>query len=233
MSIADNVKRVLDNVNHAAANAGRRPEDIIVLAASKMNDTANIRQAFDAGITHFGENRVQELREKYAQNAYADAQLHFIGHLQKNKAKDVTGICTLIHSVDSMSLAEAISKKALSLGCIQDVLIEINVADEASKSGISFSKADELICQAATLPGLRIAGLMAIPPASAEKSETRNYFDTMYNLFVDIKGKKYDNVIMSFLSMGMSRDYEDAIAAGANIVRIGTSIFGLRDYSHI
>ena len=231
MSIADNVKTVFERVNNAAVRAGRDPADITVLAASKMNGAGRVREAFDAGIRDFGENRVQELREKYSLGAYDGANLHFIGHLQKNKVKDVTGICKLIHSVDSIPLAETISKKACALGIVQDVLIEINVGGEASKSGILQSEADELICAVSNFPGIRVSGLMAIPPADADMTETRNYFDLMYKLFVDIKSKKYDNVNMSFLSMGMSRDYEDAILAGANIVRIGTSIFGLRDYS--
>lgn len=231
MDIADNVKEILGRAENAARRAGRDFSEITVLAASKMNDAARVRQAFDAGIRHFGENRVQEMREKLAQGAYDGAALHFIGRLQKNKVKDVTGVCRLIHSVDSESLAEAISKRAESAGIAQDVLIEINVGAEESKSGISPAAADELICRIAGFSGIRVSGLMAIPPASAGITETRNYFDLMYKLFVDIKDKKYDNVNMSFLSMGMTRDFEDAIMAGSNIVRIGTAIFGARNYA--
>ena len=233
MSIADNVQAVFERVNNAAALAGRDASEITVLAASKMNDFFRIREAFDAGIRCFGENRVQELREKYPQGAYEGADIHFIGHLQKNKVKDVTGVCSLIHSVDSQALAEVMSRKAASLGIVQDILIEINIGGEASKSGIDFASAEELVCSAAQLDSVRVCGLMAIPPAGAEKAENRNYFDSMYNLFVDIRDKKYDNVYMRFLSMGMTKDFEDAILSGSNIVRIGTSIFGPRDYSHI
>lgn len=233
MDIASNVKEILERAENAALRAGRDFSEITVLAASKMNGADRIREAFDAGIRAFGENRVQELREKNAQGAYNGAELHFIGHLQKNKVKDVTGVCRLIHSVDSVSLAEAISKKADTLGIVQDILIEVNVGAEESKSGISPEKVSELVSAASNFHGIHVAGLMAIPPAGANMAETRNYFDFMYQLFVDIKDKKYDNVNMSFLSMGMSRDFEDAILAGSNIVRIGTSIFGLRNYSHI
>lgn len=233
MSIADNVRAVFERVNNAAVRAGRDAAEITILAASKMNDTSRVREAFDAGIRYFGENRVQELREKYPQGAYDGAEIHFIGHLQKNKVKDVTGICSLIHSVDSQALAEAISKKAAALGIAQDVLIEVNIGGEASKSGVDAAMAEELVCSVAQLPAIRVCGLMAIPPASAEKAENRNYFESMYNLFVDIRDKKYDNVYMRSLSMGMTKDFEDAILSGSNIVRIGTSIFGPRDYSHI
>lgn len=233
MSISDNVQVILERVEKAAIQSGRSLSDITVLAASKMNDAARVREAFDAGIRCFGENRVQELREKYPQGAYEGADLHFIGHLQKNKAKYVTGVCSLIHSVDSFELAEAISKKAVSLGIRQNILLEVNVGREDAKSGVLPEAAEDILASISTLPGICLSGLMAIPPASANSAETRNYFKFMYNLFVDIRAKKYDNVSMSFLSMGMSRDYEDAILAGSNIVRIGTSIFGKRDYSRI
>lgn len=233
MDISDNVKFVLERVNEAALHSGRSFSDITVLAASKMNGFTQIREAFDAGIKDFGENRVQELKEKYNQGAYSGANLHFIGHLQKNKVKDIVGICRLIHSVDSFSLAETISKKAIAVGKVQDILVEVNIGREASKSGIALERTEELICTISGLQGIHVSGLMAIPPANAEKNEIRNYFNLMYKLFVDIRGKKYDNVNMSFLSMGMSGDYEDAILAGSNIVRIGTLIFGSRDYSRI
>jgi len=228
MEIAENVRRVLDEIGAAAAAAGRPPEDVLLLAASKMNDTARVREAFAAGVAAFGENRVQEMTEKLAQGAYDGAQLHFIGHLQRNKVKNVVGVCDLIQSVDSRELLERISARAVSLGIVQDVLLEVNIGGEAAKSGAAPAEADELCACAAGLPGLRVRGLMTIPPISGGPGGNRKFFDAMYNLFVDIGGKKYDNVNMQILSMGMSGDFCDAIAAGANLVRIGTAIFGSR-----
>lgn len=228
--ICDNVKRILDDIAAISLKTGRRPDDISLVAATKMNDADKVREAIAAGIKICGENRVQELEAKLAQNAYEGAELHFIGHLQRNKVKNVTGKCSLIQSVDSSELMGLISKRAESLGIVQNVLVEINVGDEVSKSGITLSSADELIAQAAGFPGIRVEGIMCIPPVSDDLRETCNYFQAMYNLFVDIKGKKYDNVNMRFLSMGMSGDYSLAIAQGANMVRVGSAIFGMRHY---
>ncbi|MBQ6539645.1 MAG: YggS family pyridoxal phosphate-dependent enzyme [Oscillospiraceae bacterium] len=229
-SISDNVKYILDSVAEAAVKAGRKPEDIAVVAASKMNSAERVREAIAAGIKICGENRVQEMEEKLKEGAYSGAELHFIGHLQRNKVKNVTGKCALIQSVDSGELMGLISKRASGLGIVQDVLIEVNVGDEDSKSGVQVFRAEELAAKAADFPGLRVKGLMCIPPFDADAKKTQNYFQTMYNLFIDIKAKKYDNVSMNILSMGMSGDFRQAIAEGADMVRVGTGIFGMRQY---
>ena len=229
-NIGDNVKAVLERIDSAAVKAGRDPAEIALVAATKMNDAERVQEAIKAGITICGENRVQEMEEKLAQNAYQGSELHFIGHLQKNKVRFVTGSCKLIQSVDSVQLMEMISNRAVGMGIVQDILIEINIGGEEAKSGITVCSADELIAQAAGFPGINVRGIMCIPPVSENISETCNYFRQMFNLFVDIKGKKYDNVSMSILSMGMSSDYAEAIAQGANMVRVGSAIFGMRHY---
>lgn len=231
MDIAENVRTVMERAARAAVEAGRRPEDITLVAASKMNGTAALRKAYDAGIRFFGENRVQEMREKLDENAYEGAGLHFIGRLQKNKLKYVVGTCELIHSVDSLELMELISKRALDLGLVQDVLLEVNIGREDSKGGFAPEVLPEALKAAENLSGLKVRGLMCIPPAGACESESRGYFKAMHQLFVDILAKKYDNVSMDFLSMGMSGDYEAAIAEGSNMIRVGSAIFGARQYS--
>lgn len=214
----------------AAVNAGRRPEEIFLVAASKMNDAGRVREAIGAGVKICGENRVQEMLEKQAQGAYEGAELHFIGHLQKNKAKQVVGLASLIHSVDSMELLRIIDKSAASKGIIQDVLLEINIGAEASKSGFEPEKIFSVLEQTGSFPHVRVRGLMAIPPKCSSEEEITPYFVRMKQLFIDICEKKYDNVHMDFLSMGMSADYAAAIACGANMVRVGSAIFGQRIY---
>lgn len=230
MSIADNVKFVQEKVAAAAIKAGRNPEEISLVAATKMNSADRVREAIAAGIKICGENRVQELVEKNAQNAYEGSSLHFIGHLQKNKVRNLVGVVDLIQSAGSRELIEAIDKRAVNYGFIQDILIEVNIGREEAKSGIMAEELDETIAYASTLSGVRVKGLMAIPPISLKPSETVYYFDLMRKLFVDIGAKKYDNVIMQTLSMGMSHDYAEAIMSGANMVRVGTAIFGERHY---
>ena len=163
-------------------------------------------------------------------NAYAPCCVHFIGHLQKNKVKYLVGAVELIHSVDSPELMDAISRRAVSLGIVQDVLLEVNIGGEASKSGVSPDGLEALLAHAALCPGLRVKGLMTIPPAVSPGEENRWYFRQMYELFVDIRRKTYDNVTMAELSMGMSGDYEEAVRCGATIVRLGTALFGPRNY---
>lgn len=229
-TISDNVKRVLEDIRESAIKAGRNEDEVSLVAASKMNDASRIQEAIKAGIKICGENRVQELTDKLSQNAYEGAEVHFIGHLQKNKVKYVTGKCGLIQSVDSVTLMELISKRAESMGIVQNVLVEINVGMEDSKSGIDILKADELIAQAEKYRGIQVAGLMCIPPYTDDPKISCKYFRSMFNLFVDIQGKKYDNVNMRILSMGMSGDYSEAIAEGATMVRVGSAIFGMRHY---
>jgi len=229
--IADNVKRALDMAAEAAIASGRRPEDVTFLAASKMNSAERVREAYDAGIRFFGENRVQEMTEKNALGAYEGAELHFIGHLQQNKVKNVVGTAKLIHSVDSLALAQKIGARAAALGLRQRVLLEVNIGGEASKSGVEPEALDELAAAAGQVEGLAVEGLMTIPPVAESAAAARRYFERMYQLFVDIRAKKYDNINMYALSMGMSADFPEAIRAGATIVRVGTAVFGERNYN--
>lgn len=230
-SLEENVKRVMERVAAAAVAAGRQPEDVLLLAASKMNDAQRVEQAKKAGIKIFGENRVQEMEEKLKAGAYEGAQLHFIGHLQRNKVKNIVGHVDMIESVDSPELVSMIGKRAEEQGIMQSVLIEVNIGGEESKSGVRPDELPELLDIAGKTGGILVRGLMAIPPVSVDISQTRRYFDQMYNLFVDMRAKKYDNITMQFLSMGMSSDFEEAISCGANIVRVGTAIFGARHYA--
>lgn len=230
MDITESVERVKANIAAAAEKAGRRPEDIYLVAASKMNDSGRVREAIAAGIRICGENRVQEMVEKQAQGAYEGAELHFIGHLQKNKVKQVVGLASLIQSADSLELIRLIDKTALSRGIIQDILLEVNIGAEASKSGFSPAELPSALDSIARLDAVRVRGLMTIPPICSSRQEIEPYFVQMKQLFIDICGKKYDNIRMDFLSMGMSADYEAAIACGANMVRVGSAIFGARIY---
>ena len=230
MDIPESVAQVKANIAAAAEKADRRPEDIYLVAASKMNDSGRVREAIAAGIRICGENRVQEMVEKQAQGAYEGAELHFIGHLQKNKVKQVVGLASLIQSAVSLELIRVIDKTALSRGIIQDILLEVNIGAEASKSGFSPEELPSALDSIARLDAVRVRGLMTIPPICSSRQEIEPYFVQMKQLFIDICGKKYDNIRMDFLSMGMSADYETAIACGANMVRVGSAIFGKRIY---
>lgn len=229
-SITENVRLAREKINAAAESAGRSGSEVRLLAATKMNGPEAVQEAVRAGVDICAENRVQEFISKNAVNAYAPCCVHFIGHLQKNKVKYLVGAVELIHSVDSTELMDAISRRALSLGIVQDVLLEVNIGGEASKSGVAPDGLEALLTHAAQCGGLRVRGLMAIPPAVSAAEENRWYFRRMYELFVDIRRKKYDNVSMAELSMGMSGDYEEAVRCGATIVRLGTALFGPRNY---
>ena len=226
--VRDNVRRMRAAVDEAALRAGRRPEDVRLLAATKTNDAAHVRAAIGAGISLCGENRVQELADKLAQNAYAGAEVHLIGHLQKNKARQVVGRVRLIHSVDSRPLVQLLDRLAAGQGLRQKILLEVNIGGEASKSGLRPEEAMELSAEMGNYPSLQLCGLMAIPPVCETNGSNRRFFAKMYALSVDISAKKYDNVSMNCLSMGMSGDFADAIAEGATLVRIGSAIFGPR-----
>ena len=229
--ISENVKRVLAEVASAAERSGRSADEITLVAASKMNDAHRVREAFDAGVRVFGENRVQELEEKADDGAYEGAQLHFIGHLQRNKVKNVVGRVALIQSVDSEELIRLIGRRATALGLTQDVLLEVNIGREVQKSGVLPEESERYLQLIAETPSIAVRGLMAIPPVSDDMRAARRYFDEMMKLFVDIGAKKYDNIHMEILSMGMSADFEQAILAGANMVRVGSAIFGARNYA--
>ena len=231
MSIAENVARIRAQMDAAALAAGRDPKDILLCAATKMNDADAVRQAIAAGVDCCGENRVQELTAKLSEDAYRGKPVHFIGHLQTNKVRQVVGKVDLIHSVDSVRLLEAIDKEAVRQGIRQDILLEINIAGEESKSGFTVSELSPLLEKMGHYSGVSVRGLMAIPPICQNKTDNHKFFQEMCNLSVDITAKKYDNVWVDLLSMGMSGDFEDAIACGSNMVRLGTAIFGPRNYT--
>ena len=231
MSIAENIARIRAQMEAAAIKAGRDPKQIQLCAATKMNDADAVRQAIAAGVDCCGENRVQELVQKSGENAYEGAPVHFIGHLQTNKVKQVVGKVDLIQSVDRMNLLEAIQKEAARQGIFQDVLLEVNIGNEESKSGFQAQEILPLLEHIADFPNIRVKGLMAIPPISQNSGDNLKFFQEMYNLSVDIMRKKYDNVSVDCLSMGMSDDYEDAIFCGSTMIRVGTAIFGARDYT--
>ncbi len=231
MSITENVVQIQADLQAAALAAGRNPAEITLCAATKMNDADKVRQAIAAGIRVCGENRVQELTEKLAQNAYEGASVHFIGHLQTNKVRQVVGKVSLIQSVDSRRLLEAISKEAVRQGLCQDILLEVNIGLEESKSGFTPQEVLEILEKITDFPRIRVMGFMAIPPICQNPGDNNKFFQEICNLAVDITRKKYDNVSMEILSMGMSGDFADAIACGSTMIRIGTAIFGARDYT--
>ena len=231
MSIAENVARIRAEMEAAAQACGRDPKEIKLCAATKMNDADAVRQAIAAGVDCCGENRVQELTAKLAQKAYEGAPVHFIGHLQTNKVKQVVGKVDLIQSVDSERLLRAIDKEAAKQGIVQNILLEVNVGEEASKSGFAVEDILPLVEKCGDFSNICIKGLMAIPPISHNSGENLKFFQKMFHLSVDISAKKYDNVMVDCLSMGMSGDYPDAIACGSTMIRVGTAIFGARDYA--
>ena len=228
--IAKNVARVRAAMAEAARKAGRDPGEILLCAASKMNDAARVQAAVQAGVDCCGENRVQELMEKLPQGAYTGKPVHFIGHLQTNKVNKVVGNVALIQSVDREELLQAIEKAAAKLGIVQPILLEVNIGAEASKSGFTPEEAMAISSRMAEFPHCKLEGLMAIPPISEEPGGNSKYFAQMHQLLVDIRAKKYDNVSMACLSMGMTDDFPDAIRAGSTMIRVGTAIFGARHY---
>lgn len=230
MSISENIAAIRREIHLAAAKTGRTGADITLVGASKMNDAAACREAIAAGIDVLGENRVQEMTQKLAENAYDGVPLHFIGHLQRNKVKQVVGKAALIQSVSSTALLDEIEKNAEKLGIDQDILLEVNIGGEEAKSGFAPGALNEAACYAKTLPHVRVLGLMTIPPVETEPHGNMPLFARMKALYVDINKNIYDNKL-KYLSMGMSGDYAEAIEAGSNMVRVGTAIFGARNYS--
>ena len=228
-SIQENISAVRANIAAAALSVGRKPSEITLVGASKMNDSAACREAIAAGIDALGENRVQEMTQKLSENAYAGAPLHFIGHLQRNKVKMVVGKVALIESVGSLELLADIDRQAEKLGIVQSILLEVNIGSEEAKSGFLPEELSAAAEQARAFSHVELRGLMAIPPVSEEEHGSVPYFEKVRALFVDINAKLYDNKL-DILSMGMSGDYEDAIRCGATMVRVGTAIFGARHY---
>ena len=233
MSIAENVAKIRAQIAEAAIAVGRDPRQIQLCAATKMNDADAVRQAIAAGVDCCGENRVQELTAKLAENAYEGAPVHFIGHLQTNKVKQVVGKVDLIQSVDSLRLLAAINKEAAKQGIVQNILLEVNVGEEASKSGFRVEDILPVVEKSSEFPNICIKGLMAIPPIQQFDGENLKFFQKMFQLSVDIRNKIEDNVKVDCLSMGMSGDYPDAIRCGSTMIRVGTAIFGARDYARI
>lgn len=229
MSIAENIAHIRQEIDAAARETGRTGKDITLVGASKMNDAARCREAIAAGIDALGENRVQEMTEKLAENAYDGAPLHFIGHLQRNKVRQVVGKAALIQSVGSDPLLDEIEKQAEKLGLVQDILLEVNVGGEEAKSGFAPEAVFAAAQRAKTLEHVRLRGLMTVPPIETEPGQNLANFEKVHGLYVDINQKLYDNML-DILSMGMSGDFTDAIRAGATMVRVGTAIFGRRAY---
>ena len=230
MSIAENIARVREEIAAAAKEAGRDPGEITLVGASKMNDAAACREAIAAGIDALGENRVQEMTQKLGENAYDGAPLHFIGHLQRNKVKQVVGHVSLIQSVGSLELLDEIEKVAANKGLVQDILLEVNVGGEEAKSGFAPADTEAAAEAALSRSHVRVLGLMTIPPADADRDTNMRYFEEVRALYVDINRKMFHNSF-KYLSMGMSGDFADAIRCGANMVRVGTAIFGARNYT--
>ena len=229
-SIRENIAAIRAQIDAAARETGRTGADITLVGASKMNDAATCQEAIAAGINALGENRVQEMTAKLAEDAYRGAPLHFIGHLQRNKVKQVVGKAALIQSIGSPELLAEVDRQAEKLGIVQDILLEVNIGGEEAKSGFAPDAVEQAAAQAKTLAHVRVRGLMTIPPADATREENMAYFEKVRALYVDISRKMYDNGL-EYLSMGMSGDFADAIRAGANMVRVGSAIFGARDYS--
>lgn len=233
MSLEENIARVKANMARAAAEAGRDPGEVTLVAATKVQTSDTIRAAIAAGITVCGENRVQELTAHLDDYAYDGARVHFIGHLQTNKVRFVVGRVDLIESVDSLRLLEAVERQAEKLNLVQDILLEVNIGREESKGGCLPEDLPALARQAMVLPHVRLRGLMSIPPAAAAPGANRSFFAETRQLYVDIRRQIGDNnTDIDCLSMGMSGDYEDAIREGATLVRVGTALFGPRPPMH-
>ncbi len=228
--IADNLKMVHEKIEAACKRSGRNPSEVTLLCVSKTKPLELIEECIKAGETSFGENYVQELCDKIQEEDNKDLNWHMIGHLQRNKVKYILGKTTLIHAVDSLRLAEQIEKECVKKGLEADILLEVNVAREESKFGFTVDNLLENLLEIAKFPHVHIKGLMTSAPYVTNPEENRKYFAQLKQISVDIEGKNIDKVIMSVLSMGMTNDYEIAVEEGATVVRVGTAIFGARNY---
>ncbi len=228
--IAENYKNVLLNIDNSCKEAGRDSKEVTLIAVSKTKPLSDLKEAYAAGARDFGENHVQELVEKIPQMP-EDVRWHMIGHLQRNKVKYIIGKVYLIHSVDSLKLAQEISKESVKAGVNTDILIEVNIASEESKWGMGYDEAVNLVTECSQLPGVSVKGLMCVAPITDNAEDNRKYFKALRQLSVDIEAKKIHNVSMSVLSMGMTGDYMVAAQEGATYLRVGTGIFGARDYN--
>lgn len=225
--IRENLQEVRERMKRACERSGRNIEDVTLISVSKTKPVEMLMEAYEAGSREFGENRVQEILEKYPRMP-EDVRWHMIGHLQKNKVRQVIGKAVLIHSVDTVELAEQIEKEAAKQGLDVDILLEINVAEEESKFGFHVEEAEAAVRKISLLPHVHVKGLMTIAPFVANSEDNREVFKKLSHLYVDIREKNIDNVSMSVLSMGMTGDYEVAIEEGATMIRVGTGIFGAR-----
>ena len=230
MNIRENLEEVERRITAAAERSGRKRDDILLVAVTKTHPADMMNEAIRLGVTDIGENKPQELRDKYAD--VLPVKWHLIGHLQTNKVKYVIDKVCLIHSVDSVKLMDEIERQAEKHDVNMDILIQVNISGEETKSGVSTDEVEQLLLHAGTLKRVKVMGLMTIAPKTDNSVTNTLHFDNMRQLFIDIQAKKYDNVNMKYLSMGMSGDYETAIECGANIVRVGSAIFGERDYTH-
>ena len=230
--IKENLEEVEARITRACERSGRERSEVTLISVSKTKPAEMLQEAYDAGSRDFGENKPQEIREKYPQLP-TDIRWHMIGHLQRNKIKYIIDKVCMIHSVDSIRLAEAIDEEAKKHGIVMPVLIEVNAAEEESKFGVHLDEVESLIRQISELSNIQVQGLMTIAPFTENAEDNRIYFRKLRNLYVDIKDKNIDNVNMCNLSMGMTGDYEVAVEEGATMVRVGTGIFGARSYSQI
>ena len=228
--VAQNVQKIAQDVREAALQAGRDPSEVQVMAVTKTVDPVLVTAAIGAGITLLGENKAQELCAKYDSYHKDGVQIHFIGHLQTNKVRQIVDKVSMVESVDSIKLAREIDRHCAAIGKVMDVLLEVNIGREENKTGIFPEFLPALLEEAGKLEHIRVRGLMTIPPVCETEEEVLQYFSQMRQLFIDIKQKKYDNISMEILSMGMSADYLAAVRCGSNIVRIGTAMFGQRNY---
>lgn len=225
--IKENLEEVREKIRQACQRSGRREEDVTLISVSKTKPVEMLREAYEAGSRDFGENRVQEIMEKYGQMP-EDVRWHMIGHLQKNKVRQVIDKAVLIHSVDTVELAEQIEKDAAKRDLAVDILLEVNVAEEESKFGFRTEEVEAAVMKIKEFPHVHIKGLMTIAPFVSNSEDNREVFKKLYQLYVDIRSKNIDNVNMSVLSMGMTGDYEVAVEEGATMIRVGTGIFGAR-----
>ncbi len=228
--IRDNLEEINGRIAAACATCGRKPEEVTLLAVTKTVPAERINAAIRWGVSQIGENRVQEFLQKRDDLLLSEATAHLIGHLQTNKVRQIVGRVHMIQSVDSARLAVAISRRSEELGLVTPVLVEVNIGGEAAKSGVAPESLECLLGEMHELPGLHVCGLMTVPPILEAESEKRKIFSKMYKLFVDIQSKKMDNIDMQILSMGMSGDYREAILEGSTMVRIGSALFGKREY---
>lgn len=228
--LKDQLQEVEKRIQAACDRAGRKREEVTLIAVSKTKPVETLQEAYDLGVRIFGENKVQELTAKY-EALPKDIHWHMIGHLQTNKVKYIIDKAELIHSVDSLKLAETIEKEAAKHDLIADILVEVNVAEEESKFGMKMEEVIPFVEKVSAFPHVRVRGLMTIAPFVEDPEENRSIFTDLHKLYIDIKKKNHDNDTVSVLSMGMTNDYEVAIEEGATMVRVGTGIFGARNYA--